>query len=98
MFNDIKKLLSRSVFRAGIGGQVRSIRILEIFAEAVEAVLPKDGTAGKVKPLYVKDNVIIAASLSRAAIDILTKEQEMIISEINKRAGEKAVKDIKYIG
>ncbi|OGF26222.1 hypothetical protein A2303_03420 [Candidatus Falkowbacteria bacterium RIFOXYB2_FULL_47_14] len=98
MFNDIKKLLSRSVFRAGIGGQVRSVRILEIFSEAVEAALPEDGATGKVKPLYIKDNIIIAASLSRSVIDILTKEQEKIISEINKRVGEKAVKDIKYIG
>ena len=98
MFKDIKKLLPRSLIRAGIGSRIEGARTTKIFTDIAEGLLAENNISGKIKALYLKDKTIVATALSSAVTHFLAGRKADIIAEINRRAGNNIVNDIKYIG
>jgi len=96
MFHPLKSLLSKSISRAGISHQIEDFRVLEIF-EAVKNKILGSESSGKVKPMYIKNQVLTAASLSPETVARLESSEQEIVAGINSELGSEAVKKIKYI-
>ncbi len=96
MFQDIGSLLPKAIKKAGIDRGVEASRVQRVFSQIVGQILPSD-LAKKVKPLYVKNKVLIVAALSSVVAEELRFQQDKIIANINKKLGKEVVKEIKYL-
>lgn len=96
MFNDIKDILPRTIKRAGIKKAVELYQVKAVFYLSVAKYLPAE-LAKKIKLVIFKDNIITAASLSEAATEQMKANLEKILSNINDKIGEEAVKEIKIL-
>jgi len=96
MFKDLKSLLSKSIQRAGIAGQVGSAQITKIFEEITKQILSEE-TSSKTKAVDIKDKTLLVACLSSAAVQELQLKEAEIIKKINKTIGKEIVRKIKYI-
>lgn len=96
MFYDLKSLLPKFVKRSGLAGQIETNRIIEVFNEIKERILGPE-LARKVRPLYLKNKVLLVASLSDEAVGQLQSREEEMIGKINKKFGPETIKKIKYI-
>ena len=96
MFKDLKSLLPKVVQRSGIAKKIGNTKILEMFDKIKNKILPSE-LSKKIKSLYIKNEILVVASISKDAVKELRTKEEKIINEINEKAGEKTVQEIKYV-
>jgi len=96
MFIDIKNILPKSVERSGAGRQIEAAKIIEVFDNMKNALLPGH-IASKAKALYIRSGVLYIASLSGIVTQELKYKESDIIEYINKAVGREAVKKIRFL-
>jgi predicted nucleic acid-binding Zn ribbon protein len=96
MFHNLQSLLSGSIKRVGINQQVEESLVMEKYKEIIDRILGSE-EASKVKTMYARNKVLVVASLSEEITEKLQREEEKIISEINKKLAPDALNKIKYI-
>jgi hypothetical protein len=96
MFKDIKSVIPKTIKQAGIDSQIQASKILKLFKSEVEQLLGVNLTK-KIRPLYIKNNIIIVASLSPVAAKELKSKEEQILERINKIIGGETVIGIRYL-
>jgi len=94
-FYELKKLLPKSIRRAGVGRQVEAVSALEIFSAAAREILGEE-IAGQTKPLYFKNGIITVACLSSLIMQELQYREREIVEKINKQIGEDIIKKLNY--
>jgi len=96
MFHGLKQLLPQSVQRMGASQQVDAVNILKEAHKIIYGRLGEDIFA-QVKPLYVKNKMlIIQCESSLVAQELKYREQEIVFL-INKRTGKQSVDKLRYL-
>jgi predicted nucleic acid-binding Zn ribbon protein len=95
-FHGLKQLLPQSVQRMGASQQVDAVNILKEAHKIIYGRLGEDISA-QVKPLYVKNKMlIIQCDSSLVAQELKYREQEIVFL-INKRTGKQSVDKLRYL-
>lgn len=91
----IKDLLDKYLKQAGLSQQVETAMIIKEFEQIVS---DKFGPAisKKIKPLYIKGNILTVACLSTVVVQEINMVKQEIIGKLNKKFGEKAINDIRF--
>ncbi len=92
----IGSLLPRAIKKAKLEKGVEAAQVCRLFSQIAQEAVPPE-VAKKIKPLYVKNKILVVAVLSSVVAQELQFEQEKIISQINQRLGRPAVAKIKYL-
>jgi predicted nucleic acid-binding Zn ribbon protein len=92
----IKKILPKSIKKAGITKQVQAAMVTDYFTEAVAEVLGVT-IAKKAKALYLKDKILMVACLSSVLAQELQLNQRKIINRINKNFDKVIVEKLSFI-
>jgi hypothetical protein len=92
----IKSIMHRNLAKSGISINVNTALIID---EIKKSLVEKYGVKilPKVKPLYIKNNILTIACLSSVLIQEITLNKQEIISRINNKFQQKALKDIRFI-
>ena len=97
MFHDLKKLVTNSVQRAGIGRQVEALNVVEIFTKVVNELFDQN-ISQQVKPAYFKNGILTVSCLSSLIMQELQYRDREIVDNINKIIGKEVVNKLSYIG
>ena len=96
MFNDIRSIIPRSIKRAGIKRAIIETDVFSHFLAVAKKFLSEEEMP-KIKPVFLRDGILIVASLSEDSTTKLGQKGDVIISEINERLGEQKVKGLKIL-
>lgn len=81
--HSLKDLLPNTVNRLGIKKQVESSLILEELSRIVREIFP-DNVAKKIKPLYVRNNMITVVCLSSEVMSEISLRERAIIEKMER--------------
>ena len=95
-FIHLEKLLSRSVSQAGLAPKLAHSKGLEEFTMVIEKSFGPQ-VSGKVKPLYLKERVLMVACLSSALVAAITDRQRLILEEVNRPYRQAVVEQIRFL-
>jgi hypothetical protein len=92
----IKDLLSKRVKQTGLAKNIKDSLVSE---ECVLVLRDEFGASvcQKIKPLYLKNKILVLACLSSAVSQEINLRKGIILSQINKKFKSKVVDDIKFI-
>jgi len=95
-FIRLEQLLNRSVKQAGLTPKLAHSKVLEEFTAVIEKSFGPQAS-GKVKPLYLKDGVLMVACLSSALVAAITDRQRLILEEVNRPYRQAVVEQIRFL-
>lgn len=96
-FSSISSILNTTVKKQkGLSGQVTAALVCEEFEKIACREWGEKG-AGKVKALYLKDNVLTIACLSSVMAQEIKLNEREILAELNGKFGNGAVERIRYV-
>lgn len=93
---DVKTILEKYTNHKGVGEIVRENQVMDIFEDLKEMFLGTE-LAEKVKSMYFKNQVLVIASLSDKATNILENGEAEMIEKINSILQAKIVNRIHLV-
>ena len=96
MFIPIKKLVGKSLKKFGVAEAVEKSLVLEEFSKIIKELL---GTKSikRIRPLYVKNNVLTIACLSSVAAQEIKLHEREITGRINKKFKKEMIKELRFV-
>ena len=92
----ISKFLAQRIKQSGFSQQVKTSLIIEEFNKLIIKIFGAN-LSKKIRPLYMKDNILTVACLSSVMAQEINFKKAEIIEKINKKFSSIAVKDIKFV-
>ena len=92
----ISKFLSKRITQSGFSQQVKTSLIIEEFNKLINNIFGAN-LSKKIKPLYLKNNILNVACLSSAMAQEMNFKKAEIIEKINTKFGSNVVKDIRFV-
>lgn len=95
-FVKVEKILPKSVKKAGIIGELNSVKILDEFPAVIEKMF---GAAilKKIKPLYLKNGTLTVGCLYTVLGQQLKADEKMILAELNRPYRKKVVEKLRFL-
>ncbi|MBD3359916.1 MAG: DUF721 domain-containing protein [Candidatus Buchananbacteria bacterium] len=91
----IKNLLNRRLKESGFDKNVKTALVIKEFEKLIQDDLGGN-ISQKVKPLYIKNKILIVACLSSVIVQEFVFYKQNIIEKINHKFEEELLKDIKF--
>lgn len=95
-FNPLGSLLRKNVQSKGLSYQVEAAMSLQYFDDVVSEIW-QDKMKDRVKPLYLKDQILTIAVLSPVLAQELKLKQDQVVTKINQKAGAEIVHSLRFM-
>ena len=96
MFNDIRSIIPKAIERAGLTKKIGEVDLFEICSNVISNYLD-ESEQKKVRPVFLRDNVLIMASLSDMATQKVKQNEQKIIANIKEKTGADNITEIKIL-
>ena len=93
---DLKKLLWKSINKAGIARQVEAALVVEKAQILINDILPEQENKSA-KVLYLKDQILTIACLSSAVAQEIKLNEPQIINRLNQQFNKETVKRLRFL-
>ena len=92
----IKKFLAQRIKQSGFSQQVKTSLLIEEFNKLIIKIFGAN-LSKKLKPLYIKDNILTVACLSSVMAQEMNFKKAEIIEKINAKFSQDFIKDIRIV-
>ncbi|MFA5188821.1 MAG: DUF721 domain-containing protein [Patescibacteria group bacterium] len=92
----ISKFLSKRITQQGFSQQVKTSLIIEEFKEIIIKIFGSN-LGKKIKPLYIKNNILTVACLSSVMAQEMNFRKAEILEKINAKFSPDFIKDIRLV-